>query len=118
MSDFTINRGDTTEWKLTARKDGVAIDLTGGQVFMAVRRNYASPLLFQRTSAEDGGITIDDGTGGTATIELKPEDTLNLANDVLSVVYSIHVVTAAGKQYTVKRGTLEIDPIAWDGETL
>ncbi len=114
--DLSCARGDTAEFRLTATKDGEPIDLTGGKVIFAARRGYASPVLFERTSDPGDGIVIDaDPTLGQAVIKLRPEDTLQLPNDVVTLVYTIHVFTEGGDEWMVVRGGLEVGPIAWDG---
>ncbi len=115
--DLSCARGDTAEWKLSATKDGTPMDLTGAKVIFAARRSYASPVLFERTSDPSGGIVIDaDPTSGIATIKLRPEDTLPLPNDTVVLFYTIHVLMAGGDEWMVVRGSLEVGPIAWDGE--
>jgi len=115
--DLSCARGDTAEWTLTATKDGTPLDLTGGRVIFAARRSYASPVLFERTSDPGDGIVIDaDPSSGIATIKLRPEDTLPLPNDTVTLFYTIHVFTAGGDEWMVVRGDLVVGPIAWDGE--
>lgn len=116
--DLTCARGDTATWNLVATKDGDPIDLTGGRVVFAVRRNYASALLFERSNDTPSGITISTpATLGHAVIKLLAADTMALANEDTVLVYTVHVITAAGDKYNVARGKLSVSPIAWDGTT-
>lgn len=115
--NLDCNRGDTANWTITASEGGFALDLTEARLIMCARRNYASPILFERTSDADGGIVIDPdqvGHRGQATITLKANDTLQLENDTLTLVYTIHVVSGAN-DWTIARGNLVVSPIAWDG---
>ncbi len=115
--DLSCARGDTAEWTLTATRDGEPVDLTDALVIFAARRNYASPVLFERTSDPGGGIVIaDPPDGGIARIKLRREDTLVLPNDETDLVFTVHVVTAGGDEWMIVRGTLTVGPIAWDGE--
>ena len=115
--DIACFRGDTASWTITASVDGVPLDLTTARLVMAARRNYASPMLFERTSDAAGGIVIDpDQTAnkGKAVITLKSPDTLQLPNDEVDLVYTIHVIIGTN-EWAIVRGTLTVSPIGWDG---
>jgi len=117
--DLTCNRGDTAIWTITASEGGFALDLTGARVIMCARRNWASPILFERTSDANGGIVIDPdqvANRGKATVTLKVNDTLQLENDTLELVYTMHVVIS-GNSFTIAEGKLTMSPVAWDGVT-
>lgn len=110
--DLVCDRGDSAEWTVVARKDGVGINLTGGSVTFTARRNYASPQLFQRTVGS--GITLaNQGTSpGQFAVRLLPTDTTQLANESSPLVYDIQVYLTSGEQWTVARGALSVSPVA------
>lgn len=107
-------RGETAEWELTATKNNVAIDLTGATVWMDVRRNYATPELFTKSSATTG-VTIDPDqvtNRGKARIKLATTDTEVLGNQEEILVYGVWVQTPDGDRRVVSYGQLTVKPSA------
>lgn len=107
-------RGEAASWSLLATKDNVPIDLTGGRVWMNARRNYASPIVFERSSDALDGIVIDDQNAnpGKAVISLDTTDTESLSNQITVLVYNVWVQSLGLEAIVVATGTLTVNPSA------
>lgn len=117
MSTTQINldmfRGDTAAWDVLVTRNGSPTDLAGGVLTFSARRNYASPILFQRTSAPGDGVTFalqSGATLGQATVELHAADTTQLSNQLETLVYDVHFRSASGDEWTVAWGNLTVNP--------
>lgn len=112
-TDLECFRGDTASWTVTVTKNGAPEDLTGASLSFAVRRNWASPVLFERTNAPGGGIVVTSpATNGVAVITMRRDDTLGLTNQETTLVYSVRVTTATGEERVVAWGNLQMHPEA------
>lgn len=107
-------RGDTAEWDVTVTRDSLAVDLTGGKLWMTGLRRAGGLPVFERSSPS-AGITIDpdqDTNTGKATIKLAVDSTSALEGEVTTLYYDIQVKTAAGDVWTVSYGDLVVTPDA------
>ncbi len=81
--------------------DGVAIDITGSQVYVVISTSSAG-------TASDLELTFSpsDASGGIVTGDIT--DTQTLALTARTYYYSCKYVDSAGKAYTFDQGTLKI----------
>lgn len=105
MADLSCYRGDTAVFTEVATHDGAIVDLTDGSVVMTARRNYTSPILFQKTAT-----LADDPTTGAFSVKLAEDDTLQLSNQKTVLVYDMRATTAGGDEFVVAIGTLTVNP--------
>lgn len=109
-------RGDTTHFTIhVLGEDGLPLSLTGAKVWMTATRSSRGVRVFQRTSLEDGGITLDAdqvANPGKAVIKLAPTSTSDLEGSIVTLYYDIQVLTSGGDLYTVQYGDLVVTPDA------
>ena len=92
----------TIEVKITDL-DGVAVDITGGRVIMALKEYIEDPddqCKFIKDSNIVTEALITNGTGGIVRIFLVPSDTHNLTPG-FDYVYDIWLVQASGDRFSV-----------------
>lgn len=115
MSNLEMFRGDTKEWLVLAKRDGIAIDLTGAKVWFTARRGGAGgSIAFARTSDLGDGITIDPDqvvNRGKATVKLRVDDTAALPPERTALFYDIQVKQGTDV-WTLVAGTLYVNPDA------
>ncbi len=108
-------RGDTTEWELAIVKNEEALDLSGAKIWMTARRNRGGNVVFQRTTDDGQGITIDpdqETNPGIAVIKLASDSTSALASETVTLYYDIQCRTADGDILTINYGNLVVTPDA------
>lgn len=96
-----VFRGDTPTLSFTLTQGGSAFDLTGATVrFMAKKR-------LKDTDANaiiDKAVTIDDATGGLASVKLSTTDTAN----ALCLFAEVEITTSGSDILTAQHFTLDI----------
>lgn len=110
-------RGDSKTCDLTVTdSEGSAFNLTDAAIWFTVKRDPrdtdAKAIITKATANVDGGadsqILITDGAAGEAEIYLLPADTEGLEIPSYDLHYGVQVKTAAGKVYTVARGSFRL----------
>ena len=111
--DLQMDRGTTPVWTVAVTVGGLAVDLTGATITFTAQRSYSNPIVFQRTSAGGGGILLDpDPTTGVCYVKPHVLDTSGLANECITLVYSLVVLLADGTQLVPAKGKLLVNPVA------
>lgn len=103
-----LTRGDSKTYTLTIKDgSGNPYCLKNWAVFFTLKTNV--DLVDSEASLQKVVTTFADttsGTSGVAEIELTPADTLNL--EAREYDFDIAVTTAAGKNYTIMKGKLDL----------
>lgn len=107
--DFSLYQGDTMRIHFALkRKDGTPLELVGAELRWQASRLKA-PGIFGSTAiiskTEQNGIYIDDDLNGLVTVNLTPEDTLQLKGDFY---HELETIDASGDVATVYTGSFQV----------
>lgn len=112
MTDFAMFRGDTATFRVTVKEVGSSdyMDLTGCTMYFTgkTKTTQSDDDAVFKKSSPSGGIDIDAGTGGTATITLEPSDTNTLTKKT-KLFYDVSVTDAFSNVFTVQSGILTVN---------
>lgn len=109
--NIRATRGDSETYLLTITEDAAPLDLTSAEIWMTVKKRFGDTddlAVFQKTTAD--GITITDGVGGLATVQLSPADTAGLPARRVQLLYDVQVKVLDGRVLTPIAGTLTVEP--------
>jgi len=110
-ANITMVRGDNFAFDLRVLNNGVAVDLTGGDMTMTAKWSPTDPnidAVFTRTLGS--GITFTDAAAGEVSVELIPANTNGLPDKQIFLNYDIEYTSSLGKIYTITRGKLKVVP--------
>ena len=112
MTDLSMTEGeDVTFTTILTDSDGDAIDITGYTFLFTVKRNINNPDSNAIISKE---ITVHaDPTGGTTTVTIDREDTLNKHG---GMVYDYDWIDTSDKRRKILRGAFTINQAVTDRE--
>jgi hypothetical protein len=107
--DFSLHQGDTMRIHFALkRKDGTPLELVGAELRWQASRLKA-PDAFGSTpiisKTEQNGIDIDDDLNGLLTVNLSPEDTMQLRGDFYM---ELETIDASGDVATVYTGSFQV----------
>ena len=97
---------------MTAKKNGAAINLTGGTLrMMAKYSTYdddASAVF--NLSSPSSGIVVTDAPNGKATVTISPANTVSLPEHRVDLAYEIRLTESGGAVDSLTFGTLTVLP--------
>lgn len=105
MADLEMFRGNTRVFTLTARRDGAAVDLTGGTVRFTLRVSAADADTLLLTKTVGAGVTLTDPTNGVMDVSIASSDTKNLYAPQ-ALIYDVELIESGGDVSTVDQGVL------------
>jgi hypothetical protein len=104
MTDIYLQRGEYSMQRMTVTRSGVALDITGATVVMAIRNTgYAAGTVVADTAAfltksVGSGITLTDPTNGIMDIEFTKTDTNSIefttTTKEVEMIYGIEIIPA------------------------
>lgn len=113
MSKLTIYRGDTTVLDINVVDAfGAPLDITTGVLLFTAKstsRQLDEDAAISKSSETGGGISIDDGPGGVATVVISPEDTQDLYAPA-ELVWDLTYVAVSGAVTTLAEGQMLVKP--------
>lgn len=110
MIRFTMFRGDSFSFTITALDDAGPINLTGKSL-IATFKNAISDVDGSAVAQKriGTGITVISAPAGTASIKLSPADTRSLPDTTTSLEFDVQLVDGSDL-YTIARGQLSVEP--------
>ena len=87
--DLTIDQGSTFDQKLTIRRDGVILNLTGYSARMQVRENVDSVTPFIDLTSPSNGLVLG-GAAGTINIQIDAATTAGFT--IFAGVYDLELI--------------------------
>jgi hypothetical protein len=106
MSAIVITRGNDAVFSGVARREGIAVDLTGAVLWFTAKRSARDPdssaVLAKDTVG--GGVAVVDAVAGSFRVVLSEADTGGVP--VGRYAYSIKLLEADGTTTTIERGVL------------
>lgn len=110
MTDFVVKSGDSfSEVFSVKRPDGTAVDLTGAQLWLTIKRDpyndEDADAEHQGTNGADQGVRVLDATEGRAQFYMTPTEVRDLPINVV-LYWDCQIVESDGNTWTVDSGTL------------
>lgn len=108
MVDLEVSQGDSEDYVLTIKENGVVVNITGYVFVMTVKQNItdtdANAKIRKRVT------THSDPTNGETTISLAGSDTssLSVSSSTQKYVYDIVMVDTSSKEKTLMSGVFKI----------
>ena len=107
MVDLEVFQGDSEDYVLTIKENGVAIDITGYVFVMSVKDNAtdtdATAKIRKRVTSHS------DPTNGETTISLSSSDTnITISGSTQKYVYDIVMVDTSSKEKTLLSGVFKV----------
>lgn len=98
--DITVQQGKTVELFFASTADGTPLDLSGYDLRMQVRANFAARQTLINCTLQNGKMAWVDASTGRFKLELQPADTASIpahlfSDDTLEAVYDIELITAS-----------------------
>lgn len=109
QQNLTMKRGDSFLFTTTITLNGVALDVSGYDIWCTAKYNKDDTdlaALFQLTKLA-GDIVVGGAGNNIATTTIPASDTIALTVDVV-VFYDVQIKSVAGQVTTVAEGTLTI----------
>jgi hypothetical protein len=108
MGAIEMYRGNSKTWTLTVTNNSVPVDITSVDLyFTAKTAEDTATEVFQKTVG--AGITITDGVGGIASVNLGPADTTGIPSRITKLFYDVEYDDGTNI-YTIDKGVLTINP--------
>jgi hypothetical protein len=111
MTVLSIARGSTLETVTTAKRSGVAQDLTGCRIVFLAKVNASDPdsaAVAMLDNASLGGINVPTPSSGVFQIIMPDTATYSLPTSVRGLYYEIWIRDAAGLRWQTENGSIQL----------